>query len=87
VPGGNRPGHSSNLTYYSQVNKPYLLDPLALAQEVVDAIQEALAVCLEEIEQDALGQGLLDVILMALLPVTRSENPKSYQLAQVTALH
>ncbi|KAG5177370.1 hypothetical protein JKP88DRAFT_346951 [Tribonema minus] len=50
--------------------------------EVVDNIQEALAVCLEELEEDALTQPLLDALLMGLLPVTRSENPKSYQLAQ-----
>eukprot|EP00953_Heterococcus_sp_UTEX-ZZ885_P021058 11761-Heterococcus_DN1.PRE.2 len=48
--------------------------------DVVDNIQEALAVCLDEL--DEILQPMLDTVLMGLLPVTRSENPKTYQLTQ-----
>jgi hypothetical protein len=57
--------------------------PTAL-QDVVDNIQEALAVCLDEL--DEISQPMLDTVLMGLLPVTRSENPKTYQLTQVCTI-
>jgi hypothetical protein len=53
-------------------------------QDVVDNIQEALAVCLDEL--DEISQPMLDTVLMGLLPVTRSENPKTYQLTQVRTI-
>jgi hypothetical protein len=56
----------------------------AALQDVVDNIQEALAVCLDEL--DEISQPMLDTVLMGLLPVTRSENPKTYQLTQVRTI-
>lgn len=48
---------------------------------MVDLILELLRLCMEEL--DVISQPLLDTVLIHLLPVTKTENPKSYQLAKV----
>lgn len=52
-----------------------------MLQEVVEQILETLRLCIEEL--DVMHQSLLDTVLIQLLPVMRTENLTSYQLATV----